>query len=121
MLKEIDEHKALFTKLCTKNAKGQKYLLHALEALIGQNEEIRKKIFNKKTMSKVLLKFYDEDIVEEDIFYTWHEKASKRFVDKARAKEIREMANDFIQWLRTAEESSDEDSEQDDKVPEPQV
>ncbi len=74
-------------------------------------------------MSKILLKFYDEDIIEEDSFYTWHEKASKRFADKTKAKEIREMANEFIQWLRTAEESSDEDEDEDnkDKLPEPQV
>ncbi|CAF1581945.1 unnamed protein product [Rotaria magnacalcarata] len=120
ILKDIDDYKLLFTKLCTKNAKGQKYLLHAIEALIGEHEEIRKKIFNKKTMSKILLKFYDEDIIEEDTFYTWHEKASKRFTDKNTAKEIREMANDFIKWLRTAEESSDEEDD-DDKSPEPQI
>ncbi len=95
--------------------------MHAIEALIADHEEIRAKIFNKKAMSKILLKFYDEDIVEEESFYTWHEKASKRFADKAKAKEIREMANEFIQWLRTAEESSDEDDEDEDKLPEPQV
>ncbi len=74
-------------------------------------------------MSKILLKFYDEDIIEEDTFYVWHEKASKRFAEKTKAKEIREMANEFIQWLRTAEESSDEDEDDDnkDKLPEPQV
>jgi len=120
ILKEIDEYKLLLTKLCTKNVKGQKYLLHAIEALIGNHEEFRTKIFNKKTMSKILLKFYDDDIIEEDTFYTWHEKASKRFTDKATSKEIREMANDFIQWLRTAEESSDEEDDED-KLPEPQI
>ncbi len=74
-------------------------------------------------MSKILLKFYDEDIVEEDIFYAWHEKTSKRFASKTIAKEIREMSNEFIQWLRTAEESSDEDDDEEnkDKLPEPQV
>ncbi|CAF3887677.1 unnamed protein product [Rotaria sordida] len=120
ILKDIDEYKLILTKLCTKNAKGQKYLLHAVEALIGEHDEIRLKIFNKKTMSKILLKFYDEDIIEEDTFYIWHEKASKRFANKAKAKEIREMSNEFIQWLRTAEESSDEDDDDDNK-PEPEI
>ena len=98
-------------------------MLHAIEALIGDREEIRATLFNKKTMSKILLKFYDEDIVEEETFYAWHEKASKRFTDKAKAKEIREMANDFIQWLKTAEESSDEDEDEDnnDGLPETEV
>lgn len=123
IIKEIDEYKLLFTKLCSKNAKGQKYLLHAIEALIGDHEEIRAKIYNKKIMSKILLKFYDEDIVEEDTFYRWHEKASKRYADKTLAKGIREMANEFIQWLKTAEESSDEDDGEDnnDEQAEPEI
>jgi len=89
--------------------------------LIGDQQEIRAKLFNKKSMQKILLKFYDEDIIEEDTFYTWHEKASKRFSNKTTAKEIREMSKEFIQWLRTAEESSSEDEDDDDKLPEPQV
>ncbi|CAF4609748.1 unnamed protein product [Rotaria sp. Silwood1] len=121
ILKEIDEYKILLTKLCTKNAKGQKYLLHAIEALIADHEEIRTKIFNKKAMSKILLKFYDEDIIEEDTFYLWHEKSSKRFANKTIAKEIREMSKEFILWLRTAEESSDEDEDEDNKLHEPQI
>lgn len=97
-------------------------MLHALEALVDGSEDIRGKIFNKKMMSKILLKLYDEDLVEEETFYTWHEKASKRFANKKIREEIREMANEFIQWLRTAEESSDEDEDDDDdKLPEPQV
>ena len=109
--------------MCSKNSKGQKYLLHAIETLIGDHEEFRAKIFNKKAMAKLLLKLYEEDIVEEDTFYAWHEKSSKRFTNKTTAKEIREMANQFIEWLRTAEESSEEDDDEEnkDKLPEPQV
>ena len=85
--------------------------MHAVEALIGERADVRAKIYNKKTMSKILLKLYDEDLVEEETFYRWHEKASKRYTDKVTAKEIREMANEFIQWLKTAEESSDDDDD----------
>jgi hypothetical protein len=80
-----------------------------LETLVAEHEDVRAKIFNKNAMSKILLKFYDHDIVEEENFYTWHGKASKRFSNKMLAKEIREIANEFIQWLRTAEDESDED------------
>ena len=51
-------------------------------------------------MSEVLMKLYDDDIVEEENFYIWHETA---------AEDVREISNNFVQWLRTAEESSDND------------
>lgn len=123
ILAEIDEFKLLLTKLCTKNAKGQKFLLNALETLIADHADIREKIFNKKTIQKILLKFYDEDIVEEETFHTWHSKASKRYSNKTIAKEIREMSKDFIEWLKTAEESSseDDDSANNDQLPEPEI
>lgn len=121
LLKEISDYKLILSKLCAKNTKGQKYLLHSLETLISEHEDVRAKIFNKKAISKILLKLYDEDLVEEDTFYTWHEKVSKRFAkNKAVSKEIREMAKDFIQWLRTAEESSDEE-EDENQLPVPQI
>lgn len=87
-------------QLCSKNAKGQVYLLTALETLCAERKEIREKIFNKKTMSEVLMKLYDDDIIEEENFYIWHETA---------AEDIREISHHFVQWLRTAEESSDND------------
>lgn len=123
IVKDIGDHKPLLSKLCAKNTKGQKYLLHAVEAFIGgDDKDMRSKLLNKKNMSKILLKLYDEDIVEEETFYAWHEKASKRYTDKTTAKTIREMSNEFIEWLKTAEESSDEDEEDsDDDRPEPQV
>jgi len=95
-------------------------LLHAIEVLVTDKDAVREKIFSNKTLSKILLKFYEEDIVEEETFYTWHEKSSKRFGSKKIREEIRKMANEFIQWLKTAEESSDEESDEDD-VPEPQI
>lgn len=122
ILNEIDEYKLLLTKLCTKNGKGQKFLLHALETLVADHADIREKIFNKKTIQKIFLKFYDEDIVEEETFYTWHEKASKRYSSKTIAREIRELSKDFIQWLKTAEESTDEDDDaNDEQLPEPEI
>ncbi|CAF1270090.1 unnamed protein product, partial [Rotaria sordida] len=109
IVKEIEAYKMLLQKLCAKNNKGQQYLLHGLETIIGTNNEIRAKLFNTKGMSKILLKRYEEDIIVEEVFYAWHKKASKRLVDKAISEDIREYAKEFIEWLRTAEESSDEE------------
>ncbi|CAF1392945.1 unnamed protein product, partial [Rotaria sordida] len=109
IVKEIEVYKMLLQKLCAKNIKGQKYLLHGLETIIGKNNEIRAKLFNTKGMSKILLKLYEEDIIVEEVFYEWYKKASKQLVDKAISEDIRKYAKEFIEWLRTAEESSDEE------------
>ncbi|CAF1172079.1 unnamed protein product, partial [Rotaria sordida] len=50
-----------------------------------------------------------KDIIVEEVFYEWYKKASKRLVDKAISEDIRKYAKEFIEWLRTAEESSDEE------------
>ena len=77
---------------------------------------------NPKSIARLLMKFYENDIVEEENFYNWYDKPMKRFSSKALAKEIRDVSNDFIEWLRNAEESSDEDDEDGNKVlPEPEV
>ncbi|CAF1348043.1 unnamed protein product [Didymodactylos carnosus] len=105
ILKELDVYKALLLKLCTKNSKGQKYFLHGLESLISAGS-LKEKLFNKKSISKVFLKLYEDDIIEEETFYSWY--------DKKVAKEIREMSKDFIEWLKTADETSEEEEGGDD-------
>jgi hypothetical protein len=60
--------------MCTKNPKGQEYLLRGLETIIGMNQVIRTKLLNKKQMLKTFLKLYEKDIVDEDVFYLWHAK-----------------------------------------------
>lgn len=123
ILNEIDEYKLLLKKLCIKNGKGQKFLLNALETLVADHADVREKIFNKKTIQKIFLKLYDDDIVEEETFFMWHEKASKRYSNKTIAKEIRELSKEFIQWLKTADESTDEDDDDanNDQLPEPEI
>lgn len=122
IFKEVDEYKLLFQKLCEKNSKGQRYLLNALESLCFGDEKIREKLFNTKSMARLLMKFYDFDIVEEENFFIWNEKPMKRFSSKTLCKEIRDFSKDFLVWLENAEESSDEDSvENGDKLPEPEI
>jgi len=108
ILKELDIYKALLLKLCTKNSKGQKYFLRGLESLISAGS--LKEKFNKKSISKVFLKLYEDDIIEEETFHSWYGKTLKR-IDKKVAKEIREMAKDFIEWLKTADETSEEEDD----------
>ncbi|CAF2631694.1 unnamed protein product [Rotaria sp. Silwood2] len=54
--------------------------------------------------------FTDQIIKEIKAYKMLLYKESKQLVDKAIATEIREYAEEFIEWLRTAEESNDEDN-----------
>jgi len=93
-----------------KNEKCQKAILGGIERLVDQNDKLLPKV------AFILKAFYDEDIVEEDVLLAWGEKASKKYVDKAKSKEIRKQAAPFLNWLKEAEEeSSEEDDEEDDE------
>ena len=59
---------------------------------------------------KILLAYYQEDLVTEDVLKNWGSKASKKFVDLATSKKVRKAAEPFLEWLNTAE--SDEESEE---------
>ncbi len=58
---------------------------------------------------KILLAFYQNDIVTEDVLKIWGSKASKKYVDIATSKKVRKAAEPFLEWLNNAE--SDEESE----------
>ncbi|KAJ3096134.1 hypothetical protein HDU96_000874 [Phlyctochytrium bullatum] len=94
-----------------KSEKCQKGLLGGLERLVGVNHpaELMAKV------PLVLKAVYDEDLVEEEVLLAWGEKASKKFVDRKVAKEIRAKAEPFLKWLKEAEEEDDDDEDEDDE------
>ena len=99
--KQIQQKVQLLQKFC-KNEKCQKGLIGGMERLAG--------VIHRSLLPRVSLIFKDlyfNDLVEEEVFLAWAEKLSKRYVEKKVAKELKEMASPFIQWLETAEEESD--------------
>ncbi|EPQ14937.1 Eukaryotic translation initiation factor 5 [Myotis brandtii] len=52
----------------------------------------------------VLKEMYDADLLEGEVIISWAEKASKKYVSKELAKEIRVKAEPFVKWLKEAEE-----------------
>lgn len=76
--------------------------------MLNDNDKFRRQIFHSKTIEEIFYKFYDGDIIDEDIFLHWYEKPSKNLVDKSMAKKIRQMAKGFIQWLNQSDSSDDE-------------
>lgn len=63
----------------------------------------------------MLKKLYDSDIVDEEVILKWYDAGascnSDVGVSKAAGTVVREQAKPFVEWLREAEEESDEDDE----------
>lgn len=57
----------------------------------------------------VLLAYYQEDLIPEDLLKSWGSKASKKYVDISTSRKVRKAAEKFLEWLETAESDDDDD------------
>ncbi|ORZ03601.1 domain found in IF2B/IF5-domain-containing protein [Syncephalastrum racemosum] len=101
---QIPKRAKLLRKFVT-GEKHQKALLGGVERLVGL--EHKDKLLKK--LPVILMKIYDLDVVEDDVFIKWGEKPSKRYVDKDTSKEVKAAAKPFIEWVANAEEESSEE------------
>jgi translation initiation factor 5 len=61
-------------------------------------------------VSAILMKYYENDLISEEVLKAWGSKASKKYVDLPTSKSVRKSAEQFIKWLNEAdEEDSDEE------------
>lgn len=85
--------------------KHEKALLGGTERFVGATKP------NLITVvSTILMKYYEKDLVSEEVLKAWGHKASKRYVDISTSKKVRKSADKFMSWLETAE-SDDSESE----------
>ena len=64
---------------------------------------------------KILLAYYQDDLVSEAVLKNWGTKASKKYVDLATSKKVRKSAEPFLEWLENAESDEEEDEDEDDE------
>lgn len=62
-------------------------------------------------VSKILMAYYQDDLVEEEVAKAWGSKASTKYVDKATSKKVRKSASTFLEWLDEADEEDSSDEE----------
>ena len=87
----------------------EKAFLGGVERFVGKDHP---KLISQ--IAKILLVFYQADLISEDVLKNWGSKASKKYVDIQTSKKVRKAAEPFLEWLNNAEsgESSDEDEEE---------
>ena len=105
IVKEIDGRASMLKKMIT-SERHEKAFLGGTERFVG-----KEKPNLIPQVSAVLIQYYNNDLVSEEVFQAWGTKASKKYVDLATSKKVRKSAEQFMKWLEEAEEeeSSDED------------
>jgi len=83
------------------------------KAFLGGTERFVGKEYPKLVpqVPKILLAYYQNDIVTEDVLKNWGSKASKKYVDIATSKKVRKAAEPFLEWLNNAESDESEEEE----------
>ncbi|CEP13508.1 hypothetical protein [Parasitella parasitica] len=85
--------------------KCQKATLGGIERLVGI--DFKDALLQK--IPTILLKLYELEIIEDDVYLEWGKKPSKRYVDREVSKAVKEAAAPFLKWVEEAEEESSEE------------
>ena len=108
MVEQIPMRASMLKKMIS-SERHQKAFLGGTERFVGKEHP---KLV--AAIPKILLAYYQEDLITEEVLKNWGSKASKKYVDISTSKKVRKAAEPFLEWLNTAE-SDDEDEEEDDE------
>ncbi|KZT08930.1 eukaryotic translation initiation factor 5 [Laetiporus sulphureus 93-53] len=103
ILAEIPQYAPLFKKMVT-SEKHQKSLLGGMERLVGVTHPDL-----IAAVPKILMEFYQADILEEDVVKQWGTHVSKKYVDRDTSKKVRKASEPFLKWLDEADDSDEDD------------
>ncbi|MCJ1257958.1 hypothetical protein MMC24_005786 [Lignoscripta atroalba] len=104
---QIPKRASMLKKMIT-SERHEKALLGGTERFVGKEHP---KLVPQ--IPKILLAYYQEDLVSEAILKSWGSKASKKYVDLPTSKKVRKSAEPFLEWLETAESDDDEGEDED--------
>lgn len=102
---QIPKRAGMLKKMIDDSEKHQKAFLGGIERFVG-NEH--KNLISK--VPQILMTLYQEDVINEEVAKPWGTKASKKYVDIATSRKVRQAAEPFLKWLEEAD-SEDEDSD----------
>ena len=87
---EVESYGALLTKVVT-SEKHQKSLLGGVERFIGFTHPDL-----IATVPKILMAFYQVDLLDEEVVTQWGTHVSKKYVDKDTSKKVRKASEPFL-------------------------
>ena len=111
VLTQIPKQRNLFLRFTHESKKGQRYLLGAIERLVGVSYPT---LLPK--VAHILKVLYDSDYLDEEVILTWGGKISSKYVSKELSGQIHKKAEPFLTWLATAEEEESTDDDDDVEV-----
>lgn len=105
--KQIPARAGMLKKFTSVSDRHEKAFMGGIERFVG---EVHPSLI--PTVSAILLKLYENDVVSEEVLKGWRGKASKKYVqDIATSRKVRKSAEKFLEWLENAEEDEDSDDE----------
>lgn len=106
IVKQIEKRAGMLKKMIT-SEKHEKAFLGGTERFVGNEKpELIPQV------SAILLKYYENDLISEEVLKAWGTKASKKYVDIKTSKSVRKSAEKFIEWLNTADSDEEESDEE---------
>ncbi|EJD55271.1 hypothetical protein AURDEDRAFT_109664 [Auricularia subglabra TFB-10046 SS5] len=105
IVKELDTFAPLLKKLVT-SEKHQKALLGGTERFVGQDHPDL-----IPAVPKILMAYYQADILEEEVVKQWGTHVSKKYVDRDTSKKVRKASEPFLKWLDEADDDESEEEE----------
>lgn len=104
IVKQIPARAGMLKKFTSISDRHEKAFMGGIERFVG---EVHPGLI--PTVSAILLKVYEEDVVSEEVLKGWGGKASKKYVDITTSRKVRKSAEKFIEWLENAEEDDSDD------------
>ena len=108
IVNQIPGRATMLKKLIT-SERHEKALLGGTERFVGKE---RPNLIPQ--VPQILMAYYQGDLISEPVVKAWGSKASKKYVDLATSKKVRQAAQPFIEWLKNAKSEDEEDEEDDD-------
>jgi translation initiation factor 5 len=106
IVKQIPARAEMLRTLIGESEKHMKAFLGGTERFVGNDHpELIPQV------PAILMGYYQHDLLSEEVAKAWGQKASKKYVDIATSRKVRQAADKFLQWLDEAESDEESDDE----------